>query len=177
MKQRKSACCFHSRRTQSNTVSKNWNRLLFNDLKDLHGTSLYADSAGDALGSGIFRLQNHDMHGAGFHTLTAANALLLVDHVNTSLGVLGNRLMLAGAHALATLNTGLGLCSGSLGNNADAGQSLIELFVERFRAGTDTLQTSHTFCIFFYSELFHTRKLSFTDFVPIIIPSAIVKCN
>ena len=48
------------------------NKLLLNDLQDLHGASLDTDTAGDALGSRILRLENHNLHGANLDTLAAA---------------------------------------------------------------------------------------------------------
>ena len=94
--------------------------LLFNDLQDLHGAGLDADATGDTLGSGALRLQDHNVHGTSLNTGAAADTQLLVDHVHTGLGVLGNGTMLAGAHALTTLNTHIGLGGIALSNNADA---------------------------------------------------------
>ena len=151
--------------------------LFFHNLQDFHGTGFDADSAGDAFGGGVLGLEHHDLHGAGFHALAAADALLLVDHVHTGLGILGDGLMFAGTHTLSALDAGLGLGSGTLCNDADAGQGLIKLLVEGFRAGADTLQARHTLRTFFYSELFHGGKLSFTDFVLSIIQSTATKSN
>ena len=129
--------------------------LLFDDLQNLHGASLDTDAAGDALGSGIAFLQNHDLHGADFDTLAAADTLLLVDHVNAGLGVLGNGLMLAGLHALAALDADIGLGRIALGNNLDAGQVGIKLLVECFGTGLNALQTCHALGTLFNSELLH----------------------
>ena len=105
--------------------------LLLNNLQDLHGADLGTDSAGDALGSGILGFQHHDLHGAGLHALAAANALFLVNHVHTGLGILGNGLVLTGAGALAALDAGIGLGAVSLGDNADTGVVLVELLIKR----------------------------------------------
>ena len=57
--------------------------LLFDDFQNLHGAGLYADTAGDALGGNRRVLcLDHNMEGAGFHTLAAANAELLIDHID-----------------------------------------------------------------------------------------------
>ena len=136
--------------------------LLFHDLQDLHGACLDADAAGDALGSRIFGLHDHDLHGAGLNTLAATDALLLVDHVHTGLGVLGNGLMLTGTHALAALDANVGLGSVALGDDADAGQIFIKFLVERFGASLNALQTCHTLGIFLYSKLFHKKVIPFS---------------
>jgi hypothetical protein len=104
------------------------------------------------------------MHGACFHALTAGNTLLFVDHVNTGLGVLGNGLMLTAAHALAALNADVGFCSIALGNDADAGQILIELLIECLGAGADTSQACHAFGILLNNELLHNKEFSFSIF-------------
>ena len=132
--------------------------LLFDDFQNFHGAGLDADATGNALGGGVAFLQNHDLHGADFDTLAAADTLLLVDHVNAGLGVLGDSLSLTDLHALAALDTGHGLGSVALGNNADAGQILVKLLVESFGAGLDALQTCHTFDIFLNSELLHSEN-------------------
>ena len=152
--------------------------LLFHDLQDLHGAGLDADAAGDALGSGILGLQDHDLHGAGLHTLAAGNALFLVDHVNAGLGVLGDGLVLTGAHALAALDADVGLGSIALGNDADAAEILIKLLIECFGAGLNALQAGHTFGIFLNNELLHKKDtpLSICYYHFIIQPSS-GKCN
>ena len=129
--------------------------LLFDDLQNFHGADLYADAAGDALGNGIAFLMYHDLHGADLDALAALDALLLVDHVNAGLGILGDGFMLAGLHALAALDADIGLSAGALGKNLDAGIVLMEFLVKSFGASADALQTSHTFYIFLNSELLH----------------------
>ena len=143
--------------------------LLFHDLQDLHGAGLDTNAAGNALGSGILGLHDHNMHGAGLDTLTAAHALLLIDHVHTGLRILGDGLMLTGAHALAALDAHIRLRGIALGNDADAAEVLIKFFVEGFGAGLHALQTSHTLSALFNSEFLHGGKLSFIFFVAIII--------
>ena len=139
----------------------NIGNLLFDDFQNLHGASLDADAAGDALGGGVAFLLDHDLHGADFYALTARNTLLLVDHVNTGLGVLGDRLMLANFHALTALNADIGLCSIALGNDLDAGKIGIKFLIKCFGTSLHALQTSHTFGIFLNSELLHGREISF----------------
>ena len=129
--------------------------LLFDDLQNFHGADLYADTASDALGNGVAFLMYHDLHGADLNALAALDALLLIDHVNAGLGILGNSFMLAGFHALAALDADIGLSAGALGKNLDAGIVLMEFLVKSFGASADALQTSHTFYIFLNSELLH----------------------
>ena len=130
-------------------------KLLFHDLQDFHGAGLDTDAAGDALGSGILGLEDHDLGGADLDALAAGNALLLVDHVHAGLGILSNRLMLTDLSALTALDADHGLCAGTLRNDLDAGQILLELLVESGRAGTDALQAGHAFDILFNSKLLH----------------------
>ena len=96
-------------------------KLLFNDFQQLHWASFDTNTAGDALGGRIFGLQNHDLHGTGFHALAAADAVLLVDHVHTGLGILGDGIMLTDLGAFTALDAGHGLCTSSLCNNLNAG--------------------------------------------------------
>ena len=140
-------------------------KLLLYDFQQFHGAGLDTDAAGNALGSGILGLQDHDLHGAGLDTLAAADALLLVDHVNTGLGILGNGFVLAGTHALAALDADIGLCSIALCNDADAGKVFVKILIECFGAGLDTLQASHTLSVLFNSELLHKGILSFVIYL------------
>ena len=133
--------------------------LLFDDLQDLHGASLCADAAGNALGSRALALHDHNLHGACLDTLAAADTQLLVDHVNTGLGVLSDGTMLTGSHALAALDAGIGLCAGTLCNDLDAGQIGIEFLVESGGASLNTLQASHTFSTLIDNELLHNEIL------------------
>ena len=73
---------------------------------------------------------DHDLHGADSNAGTAADTQLLIDHVNTGLGILSDSTVLAGLHALTALNTGHGLGAGALGNDLDSGIILMELLVE-----------------------------------------------
>ena len=118
-------------------------KLLFHDLQQIHGADLDTDAAGDALGGRILGLHDHDLHGAGFHTLAAGNAQLLVDHVHAGLRILGDGTVLTGLHALTALDTGHRLSAGALGNHLDAAQIGMKLLVERIGTGTDALQASH----------------------------------
>ena len=129
--------------------------LFFDDLQQFHGANLNTDTAGDALGNGIAFLMNHNLHGAHFNTLAAANALLLVDHVHAGLGILSNSLMFADLHALAALNANIGLGTVTLGDDLKAGIVLMEFLVESLGTSTDALQASHTFHILFNSKLLH----------------------
>jgi len=123
--------------------------LLFNDLQQVHGTGFDADAAGDALGCRAVRLHDHNLHGASFHTLTAADTKLLVDHVHTGLRILGDGTIFTGLHALTALDAGHRLCAGTFGNHLDAAQVRMKLFVERVGASTNALQASHTLYTFF----------------------------
>ena len=144
--------------------------LLFDDLQDFHGACLNTDTAGDALGSGIAFLQNHDLHGANFNTLAARNAQLLINHINAGLGILSDGAMLANLLALTALDAGHGLSAGTLCNDLDAGQVFIEFLKESVRASTDALQASHALYILFNSKLFHPdRNPLFLIFIYAII--------
>ena len=144
-------------------------QLLLDDLQDLHGAGLDADAAGDALGSGAVLGHNHDLHGADLDTLAAGNALLLVDHVNAGLGILGDGFAFANAHALTALDTNIGLCGTVLIHNLDAGQSDIVYLIKSLGTGLDTLQASHAFCALLNSELLHKRTLLYLLFIYISI--------
>ena len=135
--------------------------LLLHDLQDFHGAGLDADATGDALGSGILGLQDHNLHGAGLDALAAANTLLLVDHVNAGLGVLGNGFMLTGTHALAALDADIGLGCASLFHDLDAAEGNIKFLIECFGTSLNALQAGHTLGIFLNSELLHNQELSF----------------
>ena len=130
--------------------------LLFHDLQDLHGTSLDTDATGNTLGNRSLFLMYHDLHGAGLDTLAAADALLLVDHVHTGLGILGDGFLLTGAHALAALDADIGLCTGALSHDLDAAQIGIKFLIKCHGAGADALQTCHTFSILLNNELLHS---------------------
>ena len=132
-------------------------KLFLHDLQDLHGTCLHANTAGNALGCRILRLHDHDLHGASFNTLTTGNAQLLIDHINASFGILGNSTLLAGTHALTTLNTGVRLCTLALGDDLNAAQIRIEFLIESGGASTDTFQTCHTLSILIDRQLLHTK--------------------
>ena len=135
--------------------------LLFDDLQDLHGASLDTDTAGDALGSGALGLHDHNLHGAGLDTLATADTLLLVDHVNTGLGVLGDGFMLTGTHALTALDTDIGLGNASLLHDLDAAQGDVIFLIECLRAGLCALQASHTLGILLNNEFLHNGIRSF----------------
>ena len=136
--------------------------LLFHDFQNIHGANLGTDTAGDALGCRAIGLHDHNLHRAGFHALAAADAQLLVDHVNAGLGILGNGAVLANLHALAALNADNRLCALTLGNNLDAGQVLMKLLIESVGTGTDTLQTCHAFGILLNSKLLHSEGYPFS---------------
>ena len=146
--------------------------LLFHDFQKLHGAGLYADTASDTLAGGTFLGRNHDLHGAGFHALTAGGAKLLVDHINTGLGILGDGTDLTNLCTLAALNADHRLGSTILFNDPNAGQILMEFLIKRLGASSDTLQTSHALNAFFNSELLHKRKFSFIHiFLPYYTPT------
>ena len=132
--------------------------LLFDDFQHFHGASLDADAAGNALCSGALSRLHHDLHGADFNALTAGGAELLVDHVDTGLGVLSDSAGLADLFALAALDAGHGLSAGTLCNDLDAGQVFVEFLEEGSGTSTDTLQACHALYILFNSKLFHTDR-------------------
>ena len=134
-------------------------QLLLDDLQDLHGAGLDTDAAGDALGSRTLLGHDHDLHGADLDTLAAGNALLLVDHVNAGLGVLGDGLVFTDLHALTALDAHIGLGSTALIHDPDAAEGDIIYLIKSLGTGLDTLQASHAFCALFNSELLHTRTL------------------
>ena len=137
-------------------------KLLLHDFQNIHGANLNADAAGDALGNGIAFLMYHDLHGADLDALAALDALLLIDHVNAGLGILGDGFMLAGFHALAALDADIGLSAGALGKNLDAGIVLMEFLVKSFGASADALQTSHALGILLNSQLLHSKGYPFS---------------
>ena len=134
--------------------------LLLHDLQDLHGAGLDADAAGDALGGGILRLQDHNLHGTCFHALAAGNAVLLIDHVNTGLGILGNGIVFTDLHAFAALDTDIRFRTAILtGNDLNAGIIGMEFLVKCLGAGIHTGKTCHAFHIFLNSELLHNGQI------------------
>ena len=115
--------------------------LFFLHREDAHGAGLGADTAGNALaGLAHFGGQDHHMHGAGFHALAAAYALLFVNHVH-ALGVLTDGFLGAdpGAFAAHDAAHDLGFAVG-LGGDADAAEIGIKLLIKGFRAGPDAGQ-------------------------------------
>ena len=136
--------------------------LLFHDLQDLHGACLDADAAGDALGGDAALGSDHDLHGADFCALTTGSAELLVDHINTGLGILGDCTSLTDLSALTTLDAGHGLGAATLSNDADAGQIFIKGLVESIGAGANALQTCHALSTLLNHQLLHNKEtLSF----------------
>ena len=135
--------------------------LLLDDLQNFHGASLDTDAAGDALGDGIAFLVNHDLHGAHGNTGAAADTELLVDHVHTGLGILGDSAMLTSLHALTALDAGIDLgCAVLTLNDLDCGIIGTGLLIESLSTGLHALQTCHTFHVLLCNELLH-RKISF----------------
>ena len=153
---------------RSDAVWRICNKLLLDDLQDLHGAGLHADAAGDALGGCAVLGSDHNLHGADLHALAASGAELLVDHIDTGLGVLGNSTSLANLSALAALDAGHGLCSTVLLNDTDAGQIFIEFLVESHRTSTHTLQACHALNIFLNGKSFHN------DIFPLILYSELL---
>ena len=142
----------------SDHAAHNMHFLFFNDLQDLHRTNLGTDAAGDTLGRGAAFLQDHNLHGADLHTLTAGSAKLLIDHVHASLGVLSDCAGFTNLSTLTALDTDHGLCSAVLLDDLDAGQVLMELLIESSRASINTLQASHALCTLFYNKLLHSKE-------------------
>ena len=140
------------------------NDLLFDDLQDLHGASLNANAASDALGGGAVLGSDHNLHGADLNTLAAGSAELLVDHVNTGLCILGDCTGLTDLSALTALNADHGLSLTLLLNDLDAGQVLMELLIESGGTCVNTLQTCHALSALFNSKLLHKQRIPFTKF-------------
>jgi hypothetical protein len=136
--------------------------LLLHDFQNIHGADLGTNATGNALGCGAVGLHDHNLHGACFHALAAADTQLLVDHVNAGLGILGNGAVLTDLHALAALNADNRLCALTLGNNLDAGQVLMKLLIESVGTGTDTLQACHALDILLNSQLLHNKSYPFS---------------
>ena len=115
-------------------------RSALGDLQNLHGAYLDADAAGDALGSGSHAgLANHDPEGASLFALAAADAELLVDHVDAGLGILGNGALLASSNTRTALDAGHGAnLTGTL-YDLNAGLILMEFLIEGLRASTNAL--------------------------------------
>jgi len=128
--------------------------LLFN-FQNAHRTSLGANAAGNALGNGILLLMYHHLGGANFHALAAADAELLVDHINTGLGVLCDSTVFTDLHTFAALNAGHRLGRAVLFHDTNAGIVLVEFLIKSYRASTYAFQASHTRCIFFYYKFLH----------------------
>jgi hypothetical protein len=130
--------------------------LLFDDLQHFHRASLNTDATGDALGNRVTFLMDHDLHGANLDALAATDTQLLVDHVYTGLGILGDSAVLTQLHALAALDAGIDLgATIFVCNDLDAAQIRIKFLIECLRAGLHTLQTSHALRIFLNSKLLH----------------------
>ena len=132
--------------------------LLLDDLQDLHGASLDTDATCDTLGGRTVFGSYHDLHGANLNALAARGAELLVDHVDTGLGVLGNRTSLTDLCALAALNADHRLSLALLLHNLDAGQVLMELLIESGGTCVNTLQTCHALSALFNCKLLHSKN-------------------
>ena len=137
------------------TASVAGKKLLLDDLQDLHGAGLDADAAGDALGGGALGLQDHDLHGADLDALAAADTVLLADHVDAGLGVLGDGAVLTDLHALAALDADVGLGVVALCNDLDAGKIFIEFLIKCSGASTDALEACHALSVFLNRQSFH----------------------
>ena len=137
---------------RSNIASPvNMDILALGNLKHVHGTSLDADAAGNALGGGRhLRLINQNAERTCSLTLATAHTELLIDHVHTGLGILRDSTLFAGSGAFTALHTGHGAnFSGAL-NNLNAGLIRMELLMKCHRASADALQTGHTGASLFY---------------------------
>ena len=127
------------------------------NLKYICGTSLYTDSAGNALGRICRTLwHNHNTERTCFHTLSAAYAKLLVNHVNT-LSILLDRTMFAGLRTLSTLHTYRGLYRSLFLPDLNTGLSRIKFLIKSFGACNLTAKTCHTFTALFHSQFFHNE--------------------
>ena len=132
--------------------------LLFHDFQDLHGASLDTDAACNALGGRTVFRCDHNLHGAGFHALAAGGAELLVDHVHTGLGVLGDSAGFTDLSALTTLYADHRLCLTLLLHDLDAGQVLVELLIESGGTCINTLQTGHALSALLNCKLLHKKE-------------------
>ena len=121
--------------------------LAFDDFENIHGASLYAEAAGDALSSGVF--VNNDLEGADFSTLAAANAELLINNVN-ALSVLLDRACFTNLSALTALDADHGLGFAVLFDNLDSGLIGIKYLIVSFGTCTDASEASHASCFFVY---------------------------
>ena len=126
------------------------------DLEHFHRAGLDADATGDALGGvGHLRLKNDHAKGAGFLTLAAADAELLVHHANARFGVLRNRAVLTGRSTLAALHTGHRANPARALNNLHAGLVRVEFLIKGVGAGTHALQAGHALRTFLYGQFLH----------------------
>ena len=132
--------------------------LLFHDLQDLHGASLDTDAAGNALGGRTVFRSYHDLHGTSFYALAAGSTELLIDHVDTGLGILGNCTSLADLCTLTALNTDHRLCFALLFYDLNAGQVLVELLIKSGRTCINTLQTGHALSALLNCKLLHNKE-------------------
>ena len=114
-------------------------KLLFHDLQHFHGTCLDTNTTGNTFGGGTLCRSNHNLHGASLNALAAGGTQLLIDHIYTGLGVLGNGTYLTDLGALAALNAGHRLGATALGNDLNAGKIRIKGLIKGNRAGTDAL--------------------------------------
>jgi hypothetical protein len=130
-------------------------KLLFFNFQDAHRTSLGANTAGNALGHGILLLMYHHLGRTYFHTLTATDTQLLVDHIDAGLGILADRAMGAGAHAFAALYAGLDLGFALVVHDLYAALGRIKLLVEGLGAGPDAAQARHALNVFIGYKLLH----------------------
>ena len=135
--------------------------LLLDDLQNLHGAGLDTDAAGDALGGGAGLVLDHDLEGAGLDALAAVGAELLVDHVHTGLGVLGDGTGLTGLGAQTALGADHGLGSGLGLVDLDAGLGDFVDLVDCLGASLDTLQAGHTLGTLLDGQLLHKIDLLF----------------
>ena len=150
-------------------------KLLLNDLQDLHGASLGADTAGDTLAcSATFRKDN-DLGRTSLSTLAAGCTQLLVDHIYTGLGILGDRTAFTSLHTQTALNADHGLRTVLALHDMDAGKIGMECLIESLGAGFNASQASHTFHIFLNSQLFHNGGFSFVFLVPVYYTATIKK--
>ena len=117
----------------------------FNNFQHVHRAGLDADTAGDALGSsGHLGLVHQNTEGSGSLALAAADAELLVDHIDAGLRILRDGTLFASLGALAALDAGHGAnLTGTL-NDLDTGLIRMELLMEGDGTSTHALQAGHT---------------------------------
>jgi hypothetical protein len=115
------------------------------------------------------------MEGTSLCALTAGGAQLLINHINTGLGILSDRTVLTSLHAFATLDTCHRLCAALPLNYANTRQIGIKGLMESIGTCANALKARHTLNILFNSKFFHLGYLP--NIIHNIIANVERKCN